>query len=90
MNFFTRIETPPVHVIELSDLDRIRKYKEELVNSLVYDPPQNLSARKKIAQEAQNVDRWLADVLRNLLTITTENLHHDTNPTTSSPELVEP
>jgi len=33
MNFFTRIETPPVQVIELSDLDRIRKYKEELVNS---------------------------------------------------------
>ena len=61
MNFFTKIETPPVQVIELSDLDRIRKYKEELINSLVYDPPQNLSVRKKIAQEAANVDIWLYD-----------------------------
>ena len=61
MNFFTKIETPPVQVIELSDLDRLRKYKEELVNSLVYDPPQDLTARKKISQEADNVDRWLYD-----------------------------
>ena len=67
MNFFTRIETPSVQVIELSDLDRIRKYKEELVNSLVYDPPRNLSARKKIAQEAQNVDRWLADSFKEFI-----------------------
>lgn len=67
MNFFTKIETPSVQVIELSDLDRIRKYKEELVNSLVYDPPQNLSARKKIAQEAANVDRWLADKFKEFM-----------------------
>jgi hypothetical protein len=61
MNFFTKIETPPVQVIELSDLDRIRKYKKELVDSLVYEPPPDLTERKKIAQEAANVDRWLAD-----------------------------
>lgn len=61
MNFFTKIETPPVQVIELSDLDRLRKYKEELVYSLVYEPPQDLTERKKIAQEADNVDRWLYD-----------------------------
>lgn len=61
MNFFTKIETPPVQVIELSDLDRLRKYKKELVDSLVYEPPQDLTERKKIAQEAANVDRWLAD-----------------------------
>lgn len=61
MNFFTKIETPPVQVIELSDLDRIRKYKKELVDSLVYEPPQDLTERKKISQEADNVDRWLYD-----------------------------
>ena len=67
MNFFTKIKTPPVQAIELSDLDRIRKYKEELINSLVYDPPQNLSARKKIAQEASSVDRWLADKFKEFM-----------------------
>lgn len=61
MNFFTKIETPSVKVIELSDLDRIRKYKKELVDSLVYEPPQDLTERKKIAQEADNVDIWLYD-----------------------------
>lgn len=59
MNFFTKIETPPVQVIELSDLDRLRKYKEELVNSLVYDPPNSLSKRKSLSDEALKVDEWL-------------------------------
>ena len=67
MNFFTRIETPPVQVIELSDLDRLMKYKKELVDSLVYEPPQDLTERKKIAQEAQNVDRWLADSFKEFI-----------------------
>lgn len=61
MNFFTKIETPSVQVIELSDLDRLRKYKKELVDSLVYEPPQDLTERKKISQEADNVDIWLYD-----------------------------
>ena len=61
MNFFTKIETPPVQVIELSDLDRLMKYKKELVDSLVYEPPQDLTERKKISQEADNVDIWLYD-----------------------------
>ena len=67
MNFFTRIETPSVQVIELSDLDRLRKYKKELVDSLVYEPPQDLTERKKISQEAANVDRWLADKFKEFM-----------------------
>ena len=67
MNFFTKVPKQHGEVIELADLDRMREYKMNLIFSLVYEPPQNLSERKKIANEAATIELWLMDYFKEFI-----------------------
>ena len=59
MNFFTKIDRGSNPIFELEDIERMTRYKTELINSLVYDPPNSLSKRKSLSDDALKVDEWL-------------------------------
>jgi len=59
MNFFTKVPCRGPQVLEFEDLERMRKFKDFLYWELVYNPPESLSARKRIREHAHEVECWL-------------------------------
>lgn len=61
MNFFTKVIHHGEQVVEFDDLERMRLYKENLRWLLVYDPPNSLTTRKNILEQAIKIEGWISD-----------------------------
>ena len=59
MNFFTKVPDHGPQELEFEDLERMRQFKDSLYWELVYNPPESLSARKRIREHAHEVECWL-------------------------------
>jgi hypothetical protein len=61
MNFFTKVIHHGEQVIEFEDLERLRKFKENLRFLLVYDPPNSLVVRKRILEHSNKIEEFISD-----------------------------